>query len=471
MIDDPDTPEAQNPRLAESIQTAEKNWLPVNQVVMIQIRKYLQHDEYSIDDLIKDITADPCLFLYCVRELLKEEETASYPNHLFKLLEDADKVGLSKLLDGPTFQLLTYSGQSARELQKEIIAYVINCATAAEIFAEEFAVDTDQAFATSLLTHTGLLLLAWNEADRLAASIKLVENKRYSFHDATIRTFGFSLDAFTLRILERMHTGDDILLTITNALTHSTNNDLDLNESIQAVLDIATTFGRSQAPSLYPDGVSNWEAARLRIVEGLGEEPAYRLERRIIRRLQRFSFTGFIEPAEEDSDHYGLTLAEQNQYIRRCPDVLRKELYACYEDVESPGLTQSALNRLTKQVLPGLQFRNGAIYFLDESNQTLKARLQIGDRGMELFPTMSITQELDADNPVLAGFYSRFPTIQMNTLSETQGLSSISASFRTSNGSGVLYLEVDTDSHLVEQIDTLTIFKAVTRLIEHCHGA
>lgn len=461
---------AQNKKLHQAVEQVMQTWLPVNQIVLMQLRRELLDNQCSIEDVLHYIKADPCLFSNCVRKLLADPDTKTYPNHILMLLKTAGTSVIEQILDELQSTLRTFTGLSARPLQAETMKQIIAAQTAAEIFADELQVDPELAIAVSILSNLGLLLLVWNYPDDIEAACNLAKNKRYSLHDALIQILGYSPQLLTEAVLTRIDVGDELIDTIAR-LNFGTNVHNNIHsEPLLILLEYAYAFSTSQNQFLYPDDASQWQMVQGEISAALGSEVATRVTKRIYRKLQRYTFTGFISSSDEDACHYGFTLKAKNRYLPQCPEPLQTALSACYENIESCTASLQALNAITRTILPAAHFKNGALYLLNTTRQTLTARYQIGERGLEFFPEYHLAEEFDSSHPILAGYYSAWPVMQMDSLSEEPALSSIACSIQTPTTQGVLYLELDTAFHQAEGLDSLTIYKAVMILIQHALG-
>ena len=377
-------------KLNEAFATVEAVDLPVNQIVMIEIRKALADGSLSTEELFRLLHSDPCLFTYCLQAVLADEEQARYPNHPLRLLEDAGAAGLEPYLDGPQFSLRTYSRQTAREVQSTVMTQLLAVSTAAEILALELQVDPEMAYASSVLTHFDLLLIAWHFPETLEKAVQTSITRRYSLRDAFIQVAGYASEELALMKLQSMKLGEDLLqfVSLTTSIVASVS--MDQSDTMQVVLDLAKKFGQSYNPTLYPNGETTWKAAFSELVNGLGTEAAERVVRRIRRRLQIYTYTGFVDVNEEDLAHHGLFLAEKNPYLDKCPDILKQEFLSCYEQIESREAAHSALEYLLKHLLPMLDFKNGAIFALNEADNTLAPKYQIGAKGLENFPSYAL---------------------------------------------------------------------------------
>lgn len=461
-------------QLSKACQYVNDMWFPINPVQLKKIQDGLSQGNYNSEMtlLIDDLKSDPALFLYCVRELLKQLRAGgvvSAPTTQTELFVGAGLELLQQILQVKGDTISAHSLLSCTKLQEARLGEMFISASATEALCEAAQVDADLGFAVALFRQLGLALIAWNYP-RVYRDAALGAALSGSLDLALTRRLGFSPGALGLRVCRAWGMAPQLLEAIVDDGSEagkSVPEERIIGESLSATIAtlcrVGEALARANNPEQYPTARSDWNNARDAIEDRLGFDGI-----RFIRERVAQYTTAFIETAPEIFQA-GVALdpelrlqlrgrraaGEIPASYRNCSPSLRASLHRLYRAIDAKHPTDQVLVQWKTEIASGAGFIGGYLFSLEPTLRLLMPQLAFGEASLKDATQVHCAER---ESLVSEAFRAAAPLVR----EQANGRFVIAGIFGFSSRVGVVYVEVARQEYLASPEGQLAHFWALT---------
>ena len=460
-------------------QYVQKQWIPVNEDVLLKIQRGIADGVYELDldFLVEDLKLDYGLFLTCLRELSVQlrDELGAVPDFedSVKLIHFAGydrlrSVLLQKDFSSSHHDLAEMTVEQAVRIKESLISV-----SAVEAICKERKLDVEKGFSVALLRQFGLTLIAWNYPTVYQRA--LAASKKQSIEAGVVEQLGFSPQSLALQVLY-----DWGLATSCNTdYFEDSSSFSDFDEEMRAVKDlvkfceVGETLARACHPEVHPPKVRPWIEAKEVILDFLGDSALRLIQTRVLENARAYldyypAHFDEVKRINPDGCRRHLRKAgEVNGHTRHCADEVKVLMNQVYTDIQE-GREKVAIAKLVKQVIPLAGFYGGAIFIVDPLSNRLVPRVHIRKPRLIEVSQLLLDSPQASDSPIAAAFHCSSPIVE-NVLDPNIGYVSYAAGVLGSRQrAGVLYLEMEDISFEASSTNSLATFKAIRQAFCDC---
>lgn len=486
LVPDSHSSQMLNRRLRRACEHVTKRWFPVNRGLLEKIRFGLAEGVYELDlgFLVSELKTDFALFTLCIRRLagMLAEEGIKVPQALtpISLLQVA---GIERIRSVICHESLDHSDHSLERMTPEQHARLREAmisASTAEVLSENNNVDPDVGFSVGLLRQLGHTLIAWNYPktySRAAAGIEPGSDLDVELAQA----LGFSPTLLAITLIRDWGLAEEINYALEDGKDDGAGNAEEqqtaiVGERLREICRVGEALARANDPDTYPEAHSDWEEAKGYIFSYLGTESLKVIQERIKKNCESYLrhnsevFRGIdqLDPVKKINAHKRVGAEQKNQFLKYCPNEIRKKLTELYRDLDPELISRENINHLAKNIIPLAGFTGGCVYIIDPATNVLMPRLRIGQMRLLDFKNIQCTSSKTVCSPVAAAFYCSTPIME-SALPQDGGLISyIAGVLGDKKRVGVLYLEMPDVSLRSTDSNRLKCFKALRQALNDC---
>lgn len=468
-------------RMQTVIESFNDRWIPFRQETINKAPVSLKVGSGRLPKFFELLKEDNSLFVYCVKEILKDPSVA---DKVRKLKGDPSGIILAM---SPEY--LTGLMEKARHLQMELTAkgpatsreesYLLEhknrewqiASAAANALALDFDVDANYAHAVGVFRYLGENLIAWFDPVAYFRAVDYFKQGKSNFDEALTREFGFSPHLLSSRILQDWGIEFTFLETIQNTPLHLELRDLNYPfEFLRRAGEIGGVAARSAFPEYYPQIASEYRKIRLEMEETIGHRRVMRFENELAqhipeeRREALLMATRTDEQIKMQAESPGTLMMQSNRYLLSCSAELQELLRNFYLKIDSIEQAPQQLKVLLRDVIPGAGFDEGCIYILDHSSMSLIPRYSTGKRPVKAYDSARCTVDYSQQNPVTQAFFSSYPTLDYFD-PENKVRPYLLGPLGKDKKAGVMYLEA---GPACAEPDLITAFRALSTAAADC---
>jgi hypothetical protein len=451
-----------------------RHWFPANAQLLDRIRRGLSEGTYEldVDFLLAEIRTDFSLFMYLIREVMREvqREGLNPPavSSPIELLRWSGLPRIKKILNQTAGNLSAHSLESMNDAQAGRLREAMVSASTSEVLAQRSSVDADLGYSMGLLRQLGLTLVAWNYPSvyqRVYSALK----PESTIDEELSQALGFSPALLAISLLQDWGLGVELWGPIDD-LPRGAEASLGVASTLREICRVGEALARATDPDHYPSAVGDWENAKRELEKRFGYEGLKLIQARLrencesYARLlpQVFAPLKEFDPEKRIHQHREQELILQNQYVAQCPPEVAikfKELYARLR----PGVAaRDAISFLVKDLVPFAGFYAGAVFIVEPASMLLEPRVQFGAAKLRRIRRGEIRSE--------SAFFCSAPIIEHDSNSGPQAVVGISCVLGEQHRAGVLYLEIQRQHFDDEARAALAVFKAIRRALMDCLG-
>ncbi|MCO6432167.1 MAG: HDOD domain-containing protein [Deltaproteobacteria bacterium] len=475
-------------RLQKACEYVSDLWFPVNPELLAKIKLGLHGGVYDLDpeSLVRTVSGDFSLFMYCLRELLHtlQREGAKLPplSNPVDILRAAGIERLRQLLDVDESRISRHSFDDIDEVQVARFQETMVSASSAEVLASSFRLEPEVGFSAALMRQLGHTLIAWNYPTVYKEALSSLDGES-TLDVALAERLGFSPTLLAIRMLvswgiptqfcealflmDDEEEGDEDELAAFNQI---------LAGSLAKLCRIGEALARANNPKLYPNAAHEWEFAKQAIVEKLGKDGLEMIQDALADNIEDYVtfmpeiFTGasILEPDLHLAQAQQDCIISRNPYLALCGPVLRAKLTAIYISHPQGYLYEKGLTELVHTVIPSSGFTAGCIYTIDPGVQMLLAQTKIGEMQLKKGAPIDYSIVASDTDSVSVAFRSMEPVVEFNLAPTGELISGIAGVIGHSNRIGVLYLEVPHSTFMQREKECIAEFKALARTVSDC---
>ena len=456
--------------------------MPCDQALLSQINKALNGSKGAFvcpERILSLIQSDVSLHLFTLARLF------SLLTHEGIAIDEKLSVREFILEGGIDFLRLIFEDQkilntshtleSADDIQKLRLFESISSASASQLLAPSYGLDSNQGYSGALVRQAGFLLIAWNYPTIYAQALR-AESEGLSADAIFIEKLGFSAEVLTIEILHRWgvsRVNSRLMYGLNEAELKSAGND---TNPICQLYRTGELLARANLPELYPSAKDSWEDSRKEITSRLGS----------------FGMEAIRSACEDQLNHYRINIPElfshgltfdpklriplfercqlslSNPYLSLCDIELRNAFERIYATLRPEGDLEIALRSILREAIPKAGFQSGCVFTVDPAQLELVPQAFIGGARKVDFKNHDLTLSNGSNSIVALAYLSPQPIVEYHINSDGSCVNRIASFIGIENRVGVLFLEINGETYDLDSRLVLNQFRAIQHALSVC---
>ena len=456
--------DASERRIDRALQHVLKPWFPINQDVLLEIRKRFECGDYERNhsELLKDLKSDFALFTLVVKDLIQIGQAEGIPavtlHNPIEIIKWAGPERIGRLLSVDQRLPAIHSLSWSEPFQISRLRETAISASTASILSEKKNLDPDMGFARGVVREIGLNLIAWNYPtlySRVLERLELGQN----LDEELSKELGFTPTLLAIRIM-RPETGES------DPQVEQIEQQWNIYDDL---CEIGEALARAEHPETYPSAENDWEVAQKFLAETVGENAIQLVKDRAQEQSKSYEKslpTTFgeiksFDPQRNIKVHKNIARVVDDKLLRKCPRHVQEALRELYAGFDGEAVSKLAVENLIKKIIPQAGFTGGCVFVIDPSTNSLKPRTVIGT--VNLRSTYDI--DLDPRDKAVAALLKLEPIIELKDELSAEALAGIYRALGEQRKVGVLYLESPAADPEAFEERTMATFEAMRRAL------
>jgi hypothetical protein len=357
---------------------------------------------------------------------------------------------------------------------------VVSSSTA-ELLAERYKLDPNQAFLLAMVRQLGLNLVAWNYPRIYSKALTSASKGEGELEELLFKTLGYSpLELGVRSSLDWCHHADTQAVLGVEDFLGGLGSDPDITqqaEKFREFCEAGEVLAKMHDPEYFPKAISRWSRVSRDIEKYLGPSGLQLIQARV---EQQGSGYLSLVPAALKLDlnpenalkvavgNISERLFEGNGYAAKCPTFFAEQFRNLYRHIVPGQPSPTAIKELVEHVIPNVGFLRGCVYLVDQKKLQAVPMLRIGDGPIDRYRPLSCGDSGRAPHPVVEALSYSAPIIQEDAFLNGGQVSHVTGVFGNEEKLGVLYLEMSPSMRAGDRQQAILYFKAVREALNDC---
>ena len=477
------------------------NWMPINNEVLSRIKQRLFEGLYDgeQDLLFEELKKDPALLLRIIRELTGDIQSSDMTKRRviasktmsFQRNSNLEDVLLKACLsDIRTIVNRIDVEQCAHKLEKTTYLQAVRfqetaiACSCAEELAYASQIDMELAYSATLLRQFTLGLIAWNYPHIYNKAIETLKPGQLLTKELE-KVLGVSPCIIAQQFAERWNLSFDILAAVatkderssSSAFTSFVDSGKGRPLPLGKICSLADSLARLNFPEQYPADIKTLDRTLEQIFKPLDHKTLTVVYFKAHKYISEFAAVcskgvNFGVPKElrqriAHSEKLA-KLLENNQHIKALPDELKQDIKQLYSKFHPERILKSNINKLVDEIIPKAGFSRGCIYMYEPSTEVLNPAILIGGVSNEKRKPRKVRSKVTKPDLITSSFMMKSPLRESVKSDSGEQAIAIAGALGNSSRVGVLYLESDKHTQLLESKEALTAYRAIRQCISDC---
>lgn len=435
-------------RLERACRYVSDLWFPVNEALLERVQRDLDAGRYdeNLPQLSRDLRADPALFTWCLKELMRV--LRDEPRESTQYKSPFDAAGIETLKEILSVSSKEISGHSLRSItpqQTEALERMLVSSSAVELLCAQSGLGSEVGYTASALRQLGITLIAWNYPEVYQRATTTV-GRTGSLDLSVAEILGYTPTLLAAQLARHWGVSEQLLSAIDAHEGESVEAHYGTASTLAKLCEVGETLARANQPHLYPTAQADWEAARREIESHLGPYGIATIRERFhtmtahYREAMPSIFRAgiLLDPQMRLREHAQERAHAKNPFILNCLPPVRQRLEQLY-DRHFPGESvEPHLRALFHEVMPLASCSAVAVFTADPTALHLVRQTVIGTALGDVHRAIPY---LEYDHPVAATFRSG-EEVTTNICENELSVVALAYPLGTSQRMGVLYLEL-----------------------------
>lgn len=469
----------------KTLEHVSRGWMPVNPHVLRSVREKVESGEFGSDpqSVIEEIKSDPALFVYCVREAVKDLDVNPHVGvDPMLALRGLEEEKLARIVSVSERDISSHRFRHITPAQSMRFQHSLISSRAAEALAPKVELNSELAFSGAIIRQLGYNLIAWNYPDIYNRALVSNKSGASSLDFELQKLLGASPVQIGAKVSRNWNLRPELRhLTMSERerereLTlgdHEIGQTGDGTFSLQRLVEISELFAKANDAEHFPQDARKWERLAKELPEAISVTLTESITPKVAAGIEAFQsatklklWTPYFHalPAKEEMPEPQRGLFKRNQYAQRSLEAPRAKLEQAYRMMVPGELSVDALRFLVDHVAGGLGFNRGVLYLLGEKNGVLEPALRLGDLPLSKYPRI----RQDQGNAIAESLYTSFPLKQHDASLLDREATRIYGAIEFGKRKGVLVLELADGAEETGNFDSMTHFMALRQSLSDC---
>lgn len=473
------TPDTQgiDRRLFRAVDYLNDRWMPCDRQLLEKINNIMQHqsDDPECTEQVLDLAfSDVSIFLFTLQRFyrLLSAEGVQIDEDLSPrefILEGGVEM-LRLIFEDQTMLETTHTLDAGDDGQKLRLFESAVSASAAQMLAPTYGIESSDGFSGALIRQLGLLLISWNYPTVYAQAVRS-QKEGGSLEAALMDKLGFSPQALTVELLHRWGISRKV-----SRETFGLGGEDAVVNPIRDLYRASEALARANLPELYPSARSDWSQARVEILDRLGAAGLEAIQSALEQHLSHYREhipslfrPGLVlDPRKRIVDEERAATLEANPYMGLCTSEIRDCFERIYASIRPGGHQQALLRQILREIIPQAGFVSGCIYTADPDHYRLVPQVAVGSARRQDFHSRDLSLKAESNEIVSLAYLSPQPIVEYHLDTEGACVNRIAGYIGSRTRLGVLYLEMEGDVYDRDPALVLNQFRAIQHALSDC---
>lgn len=360
-------------------------WFPPHPDVLARVRSGIASGELLRDRaaLLRELMADPSLFLLGVRELTKRLTGSASAEQLepSALVSASSERDISEIFGAAPESFCCVPYHVGGEHPQRRAAQAMVSAVTTGMLAAVQGHKEDLSYSCALFRQLGLMLIAWNHP-HLYARISAALEADETLDEALARVLGISPSLLGLSLAREWRVCPIIRAAMGDDVPEESEEVREVAEKIRGLCEVGERIAQIAEGQARESRLQEYEEACTFVLQALGANGLNDIFSRVekICKNVRTVFPAFSTPGTP-LETGAMKGPKDNPHLAAVPRFLQEHLQFVYERF-AKGAAPEELRSVLDQAVRSLGFTRAIIYLLDPVQAVLHPRLALGDQDL-----------------------------------------------------------------------------------------